>query len=279
MRQLTMIMALLLLATMMSGCGLQNQINDLKNRQGTDEGAINDLQNRVKVLESQMSSATSQLVTLGTALGSQGANIQGQINSAVDQIRVIRDTGTANQTQLNQLSQSLALTQNDVSVLHGQVTAIQGVDINLTSDLTNLQSSLSNLAATVAALQSGQSVNSTAVTTLVNQISDSQINIMALTHNVSSLQSQINSSLVQIAVLQGYQNIVSIKDPCGAQGSYNEVFLKLSSGHYLASFSDNANGLNTRFTQLTDGTFQTTDGTSCNFTVSGNGTVISNEHN
>ena len=79
--------------------------------------------------------------------------------------------------------------------------------------------------------------------------------------------------------LQGYQNIVAIYDPCGQQGLYNEVFLKLSSGHYLASFSDNTSGTNTRFVVLTDGSFATTDGTHCYFTMSNNGTIISNEHN
>lgn len=72
---------------------------------------------------------------------------------------------------------------------------------------------------------------------------------------------------------------VGILDPCGATpGYFNEVFLKLANGQYVASFSDNANGKNTRLALLTDGNFVTTDGTSCYFTVSGAGTVISNEH-
>jgi hypothetical protein len=101
-----------------------------------------------------------------------------------------------------------------------------------------------------------------------------------LTSTVTALNATVNSSLMQIAVLQGYNNIVSLKDPCGAQGNvWNEVFLKLSSGVYIASFSDNASGLNTRFTVLKDGSYVTTDQTNCFFTVSGNGTVISNEHN
>lgn len=163
-----------MLTVFTSGCGLQNQINDLKNRSDRNEGDIKTVKSRLASLEAQMLVARSQLVTLGNSQDSQTAQVSLQI---------------------------------------------------------------------------------------------------------MTLQTQVTSTLVQIAVLQGYNNIVSIKDPCGAQGSNNEVFLKLSTGRYLASFSDNANGLNTRFTQLTDGNFGTTDGTNCKFTVSGGGTVISNEHN
>jgi hypothetical protein len=63
--------------------------------------------------------------------------------------------------------------------------------------------------------------------------------------------------------------VVEIIDPCGAQhpNGYDEVILKLGSGQYLASFSDNANGKNTRFGLLPSGNYQTTDGTGCNFTI------------
>ena len=95
-----------------------------------------------------------------------------------------------------------------------------------------------------------------------------------------ALQTQNSTILVQLATLQGYNNIVAIKDPCGdTPGKFDEVFLQLSSGKYLASFSDSMSGTNTRFAVLEDGTFVTSDGTACQFTVSGNGTVISNEHN
>ena len=63
-------------------------------------------------------------------------------------------------------------------------------------------------------------------------------------------------------------SIVEIIDPCGdAPGKYDEVILKLANGQYLASFSDNASGLNTRFGILPTGTYQTTDGTGCTFSI------------
>lgn len=63
--------------------------------------------------------------------------------------------------------------------------------------------------------------------------------------------------------------IVEIIDPCGQQhpNGYDEVILKLGNGKYLASFSDNANGLNTRFGVLKPGSYVTTDGTNCHFII------------
>lgn len=63
-------------------------------------------------------------------------------------------------------------------------------------------------------------------------------------------------------------SVVEIVDPCGdTDGIYDEVILKLGNGKYLSSFSDNATGLNTRFGILTPGSYVTTDGSNCLFTI------------
>lgn len=64
-------------------------------------------------------------------------------------------------------------------------------------------------------------------------------------------------------------SIVEIIDPCGRQHpqGLDEVILKLGNGTYLASVSDSHNGTNTRFSILSPGTYQTTDGTRCTFTL------------
>jgi hypothetical protein len=169
------------------------------------------------------------------------------------------------QTQIDELKKRLQALEFEMSVAQSELSVLNVSSANLQSQIDALTAQLGANAANDVILQ--------------NQITVLQNQAATLTSAESSLQTEINTALVSIATLNGYQNIVSIKDPCGAQGSYNEVFLKLASGRYLASFSDNANGLNTRFTQLTDGNFVTTDGTHCYFTVSGGGTVISNEHN
>lgn len=73
-------------------------------------------------------------------------------------------------------------------------------------------------------------------------------------------------------------SIVSIYDPCGkglphaATYGQDEVFLAFANGVILASFSDNAAGLNTRFSVLRDGVgYMTTDGSGCQFNVSTTG--------
>lgn len=72
--------------------------------------------------------------------------------------------------------------------------------------------------------------------------------------------------------------VVEMKDPCGdAPGIYDEILLKLGSGKLIASFSDNANGQNTRFSVLTAGSYRTTDGSNCYFSVDSNNAVV-NEH-
>jgi hypothetical protein len=84
---------------------------------------------------------------------------------------------------------------------------------------------------------------------------------------ISNLQLQINNNISQIAILQGYNNIVSVIDPCFDGPGVDEVLLRLSSGVILASYSQNASGLNTRFAVLGNATYQTSDGTNCTFTV------------
>lgn len=333
MKQLLVIMIALLGLTVMSGCGLQNQINDLKGRADHDETDIGDLKKRVAVLESQMSSAQNQLVVLGDSLNSQGSNLNGQVATINAALAALSQADANQQTQINTINASIISTNaqiaalqstdvnyqaqltalnaqlvaqnaslnatitsgnaslqsqintlntqvtnalSDASVLAGRVSAVEGDTALLDISVGNLQT---DLASTNSLVANYASLGTAAYNQIQSQIASLQSSSVSVNTNVTVLQASVNSALVQIATLQGYQNIVSIKDPCGAQGSYNEVFLKLSTGKYLASFSDNANGLNTRFSVLTDGNFVTTDGSHCYFTVSSGGTVISNEHN
>jgi hypothetical protein len=71
-------------------------------------------------------------------------------------------------------------------------------------------------------------------------------------------------------------SVVNVIDPCGPSGGADEVFLLLANGTLVASFSDDADGLNTRLSILTDGTWETSDGTNCVFTVSTDTSVTPN---
>jgi hypothetical protein len=68
-------------------------------------------------------------------------------------------------------------------------------------------------------------------------------------------------------------SVVNVIDPCGPSGGADEIFLQLANGTVVASFSDNAAGQNTRLSILNDGTYETSDGTNCIFTVSTNTSV------
>lgn len=72
--------------------------------------------------------------------------------------------------------------------------------------------------------------------------------------------------------------VVEIVDPCGdAPGIYDEVFMRLQNGLLIASFSDNANGKNTRFAVIGQGSYITTDGSMCYFSIDSNNQLY-NEH-
>jgi hypothetical protein len=62
-------------------------------------------------------------------------------------------------------------------------------------------------------------------------------------------------------------SVVAVIDPCGPSGGFDEVFLRFANGSVVASFSDNSAGQNTRLSILVDGSFATSDGTNCAFTV------------
>jgi len=71
---------------------------------------------------------------------------------------------------------------------------------------------------------------------------------------------------------------VEIIDPCNdAPGIYDEVFLRLYNGQLLWSLSDNENGKNTRFSLAVAGSWKTTDGSNCFFSID-NSYNLFNEH-
>jgi len=64
-------------------------------------------------------------------------------------------------------------------------------------------------------------------------------------------------------------SIVSLIAPCTqASSPWKEEILCLADGSLLASFSDNAGGLNTRFSLIPTGSYIDTDSSGCNFSVS-----------
>lgn len=151
---------------------------------------------------------------------------------------------------------------NKFSVLISVLATIVACNGNLTKDVHDLQSS--------------QEAQDARLSVLDRQVNDLYAAIANCASNdlVKLLQDHVDAALVQIATLQGYKNIVSIIDPCGdAVNVHDEVLLKLSDGKILASFSDTTAGKNTRFSVLTQGSYVTTDGSNCSFSVDASGNV------
>lgn len=95
---------------------------------------------------------------------------------------------------------------------------------------------------------------------------------------VIELDSDINVEVAFVcdgASVEGPFSNVEVMDPCGdTPGKVDEVLLRLSDGTVLVSFSDNAAGNNTRFALIAPGTYSTTDGTGCTFTLGSDGRLL-----
>lgn len=62
----------------------------------------------------------------------------------------------------------------------------------------------------------------------------------------------------------GTSSVVEVIDPCGDQGRFDEVLLRLEDGSILAHFSS---GNRQFLTFIGPGNYRTTDGLACNFTI------------
>lgn len=70
-------------------------------------------------------------------------------------------------------------------------------------------------------------------------------------------------------------NVAAILDPCGdAPGITDEVLLRLTNGQLLVFFANNVNGDYGRLALIGPGTYSTTDGSGCTFTVDNAGNVL-----
>lgn len=124
----------------------------------------------------------------------------------------------------------------------------------------------------------GQNGHSMVFETVVNPsacVNGGYTLLIAVDSDDSGLLDPSDSNLQSLTICNGEDapasptDIAEIIDPCGPEGSYDEVLLQLANGQIIASFSANGNALNTRFAIIPDGNYSTTDGTGCNFSVSG----------
>lgn len=161
---------------------------------------------------------------------------------------------------------------SSIKSINERVSALEVASAQALINISSNTSSILSMQALIATLPTGSNI-----TSLSNRIAllESQIGTP-----VTGLQATITANTAAILSLQSNHSVTKLIDPCGNGPGYDEIFLRTNTGKIIASFSDNASGLNTRFSELTvGGPYFTTDGTGCTFTVTmvaGVLTVVSN---
>lgn len=185
------------------------------------------------------------LVVLVLALGLTGCGIQEQ----VDELK----------KQQNSQNEQIEELQKRVSVIENTLNSNINVMFATNEKLLSLQGQLDSL----SSKESADYIN------LQNQIS-------GMISSMSTIQTVVNTQTTTLVTLQTNENITAFHDFCGNKpGFYNEVGMITSSGKIVVYFETGGS----RFLSiLRDGSYMTSDGTACYFTVTNGGTVITNEH-
>jgi hypothetical protein len=177
-------------------------------------------------------------------------------------------------SRLKQQVYDLELTTNS---LISEIESITGMLSVLNLNLSSLQSQINVINAILPTLADQASIDSlqAQVNYLLSQQSAVSSQVSTLAQDIIDQQLEINNNTIDILELQSNHNVTKVVDPCGDGPGFDEVLLRTSSGKLIASFSQNQSGLNTRFSILTPGSYSTTDGTGCSFTVNGDMSISS----
>jgi cell division protein FtsB len=176
------------------------------------------------------------------------------------------------QNLADKLSEENLHIKNEIESIENEIETLKNNTLNNTAMIATINSVLPSLndTAAISALQSQVTLIQASNVSLESRIEDLENDIGT---PVTGLQSLVVQNNIQITQLINNHNITKIVDPCGDGPGFDEVLLKTSSGKVLASFSQSSSALSTRFSVLPPGTYTTTDGTSCTFTVSSTGSV------
>lgn len=172
----------------------------------------------------------------------------------------------AQQSQIDFLNAKIGALEVNVAAAKSSIQSQQDLILALQSQIELINALLPSLndSAAITLLQSQLTLLEQRTLVLENQIGTP----------ITGLQSLVNLNTIQIVQLQQNHNVTKLVDPCGNGPGFDEVFMRTSSGKLIASFSDNAAGLNTRFVELLPGNYQTTDGTNCSFAVLSDMSVV-----
>jgi hypothetical protein len=189
------------------------------------------------------------------------------------------------QMRLNRLEKDSQLAKQGMAQINVTLQTLAAELDSQEADLMTIRTTCENLNLAIDQLQLSTTGSvgflQQEINDVLAMIHDGTIDIDTLYSLASKLQGTMddlqmitNNNTKNIAVIQGYNNITEIVDPCGDGPGFDEIFLRLGDGRLVASFSDNANGLNTRFSVLNPNDSQlyiTTDATSCVFKLPASG--------
>lgn len=175
-------------------------------------------------------------------------------------------TGCGIQNQVDELKKQQTFQNDKIEELEKRIIAVENTLNSNINTMFNTSEKITSLQYQLDSLSSKESAD------YINL----QSQIASALSNISTIQTIVNTQTTTLVTLQTNENITAFHDFCGNKpGFYNEVGMITSSGKIVVYFESSGN----RFLSiLRDGSYMTSDGTACYFTVTNGGTVITNEH-
>lgn len=171
----------------------------------------------------------------------------------------------------------LSNVEQNVANLNAEILSLQTTVQLMISDSADKTLQIAQLNSLIYIIENTVNNNAVFVTAALNDLTE-QIN--DLEASIAYEQTRINDLFGDMAELQLNDSIVEYVLPCGDRANaYDEALLKTKSGQLIAYFeSGNGQGNQSRFlTVLTPGSYVTTDGGHCYFTIDSSG-QITNAH-
>lgn len=148
-----------------------------------------------------------------------------------------------------------------ISDLENKLLALENIVKTNSTLISVLESNHLSLELQVQSLSTNLTSNSVAISILQSQMG-------LLQTQVNNLQSQSNHTQSLVTSLAMQDSVIDYLD-CGGNGpGYDEVILRTRLGKLIAYFQS---GNNRFLTNLSPGSYMTTDGQSCSFTVNNSG--------
>lgn len=267
MRQCTAIFLLLSILVMLSGCGISQQMSkdcggDLElgckhlfGDSSESKRHEEDQNEAISINNSEISNTNATLAALGTRVSA----LELQMGLAISNIEILSAETSILHSSISSLHSSMSAADSGLQI------QIDSLGAGLTSNaflISNLQSQMSTqgaaLSSQIASLQAGLNATNGNVLVMQSQANSTQAQMTVVSTQISNLSTQISA-------LNAQDSVIDYLD-CGGNGpGYDEVVLRTKSGKLVAYFESGSQ----RFLSiLTPGNYQTTDASSCPFTVS-----------